>query len=652
DFNRDGQPDLAVTRSNGIAILLGGRGDGFTARPSVSPKTSHHPTVADFNGDGIPDLAVQSASRELTVLLGDGTGGFAAASGSPTNVGVPSAIADFDGDGKADLLASAGSGKLTVLLGDGSGRFTAAPASPFASGSTEPSSVVVADFNRDGKPDLAVGGGYDAKYLLILFGSGNGRFGAPTRIPLPESDASALAVADFNRDSKADLAAYTSYNYGLTILLGDGRGSFRRASHFQAIGQGGDAAEVAVADLHDNGVADLAVAAAEGGEVAVWLGNGRGGFHPAGESPLPILGDGEIATGDFNGDRRVDLVLSNAHGVTILFQTRSTPAVRRSRTPGGGPDAVLSVPQPVDDVAADGSRATTCSEGRGSEGRVIVWQAGERRSVSLKTAGYCAAPGLGGGQLAWIFDSSGNTREGEELYVFRPSGGKGKSIDSTDRNRAQGCSACAGSYLGNLHGGGSLLAYNRWFCGKTDPATGECEQASKQRLVRIVGGRPVVVRRGNDAYPLRAVGGGRMAVVSDGAVAVLAAHGSRVARVAALGGQATRAVALSKTRLAVQRTFALDLYAAASGRKLKSLPLGPAAGLELVGLGKKLALLKGRHRLVLVRLSDGKLVSLPLHGVIGATLTEAGLFYAYNTSKGAMKGHVVFEPTAKLLRRF
>jgi hypothetical protein len=77
----------------------------------------------------------------------------------------------------------------------------------------------------------------------------------------------------------------------------------------------------------------------------------------------------------------------------------------------------------------------------------------------------------------------------------------------------------------------------------------------------------------------------------------------------------------------------------------------------LVGVNTKLALLRERRRLVLVRLFDGKLISLPLgtamtKGFVTATLTEAGLFYAYNLPRATAKGRVVFEPTSSLLGRF
>ena len=116
-------------------------------------------------------------------------------------------------------------------------------------------------------------------------------------------------------------------------------------------------------------------------------------------------------------------------------------------------------------------------------------------------------------------------------------------------------------------------------------------------------------------------------------------------------------MALSKTRLAIQKTFTLDLYDPATGAAVKALPLGPAAALQLADTSSKLALLRGPGRLVLIRLKDGKLISLPLRPgasatLVGARLTEAGLFYAYNTRKGAQRGRIVFEPTRKLLSRF
>jgi hypothetical protein len=177
--------------------------------------------------------------------------------------------------------------------------------------------------------------------------------------------------------------------------------------------------------------------------------------------------------------------------------------------------------------------------------------------------------------------------------------------------------------------------------------------------VRVAAGRPVVAKRGAGSYRLAAVGGGRMAVESaEGAIAVLASSGRRVATVPAVNGDLPQATALSRAHLAIARwSPTLDLYNPANGRRTKSLPLGSAAELELAGVNARLALLRGSQQLVLIRLSDGKLISLSLPAeaakdLVDAKLTEVGLFYAYNTFNAAMKGRIVFEPTAKLLARF
>ena len=148
-----------------------------------------------------------------------------------------------------------------------------------------------------------------------------------------------------------------------------------------------------------------------------------------------------------------------------------------------------------------------------------------------------------------------------------------------------------------------------------------------------------------------------MAVESAGAVTVLAANGSAVASVAAVEGNPPRALALTRTRLAVARRSTLELYDPATGTAAKAISLGTAAALELAGINSRLALLRGRRRLVLVRLADGKLISLrlrsgPRTSVIDATLTEAGIFYAYNVPRASAKGRIVVEPTAQLLARF
>ena len=138
---------------------------------------------------------------------------------------------------------------------------------------------------------------------------------------------------------------------------------------------------------------------------------------------------------------------------------------------------------------------------------------------------------------------------------------------------------------------------------------------------------------------------------------VLATNGARVATVPAVQYDPPKEIALSRAWLAIERESTLDLYDPVTGKRAKSIPLGSAAALQLVGMSSKLALLFGPRRFGFVRLGDGKVISRRLPSataasVVEARLTAAGLFYAYNVRRTPAKGRVVFEPTSNLLARF
>ncbi|HXN45590.1 MAG TPA: VCBS repeat-containing protein [Bryobacteraceae bacterium] len=340
DFNGDGKPDLAIANGDGtVTVLLGNGSGGFAAAPgSPFPAGSGPSSVAvgDFNGDGKPDLAIADYNgNNVTVLLGDGTGRFTAAPSSPFPAGSqPNSVAagDFNGDGKLDLaIANYNSNNVTVLLGDGQGGFTAAPGSPFPAG-TQPYSVAVGDFSGDGKPDLAIAN-IASGNVTVLLGNGAGGFAAAPNSPFavgsyPES----VVAADFNADGKLDIAVagvglYSATGSNVTVLLGDGTGGFTAVQSGPAA-TGDSPTALATADFNEDGLPDLAVINPETGTIAVLLGNGTGGFTSATGSPFtagtqPV----SLAAGDFNVDGKPDFAVVNygSNNLTVLLNGSTPP---------------------------------------------------------------------------------------------------------------------------------------------------------------------------------------------------------------------------------------------------------------------------------------------------------------------------------------
>ena len=357
DFNGDGKPDLAIANGDGtVTVLLGNGAGGFAAAPGSPFPAGSGPSavaVGDFNGDGKPDLAIADyTGNNVTVLLGDGTGRFTAAPNSPFPAGSqPNSVAvgDFNGDGKPDLaIANYNSNNVTVLLGNGAGGFTAAPGSPFPAG-TQPYSVAVGDFNGDGKPDLAIANVASGN-VTVLLGSGTGGFtaapGSPFDVgPYPES----VVVADFNADGKLDIAVagvglYQSSGLNVTVLLGDGAGGFRAVQSGPSA-TGDSPTALAAGDFNEDGLPDLAVINPETGTVAVLLGDGTGGFTAGPGSPFtagtqPV----SLAAGDFNVDGKPDLVIANygSNNLTVLLNG-STPPLKLL-SPVNGTTGVSATP--------------------------------------------------------------------------------------------------------------------------------------------------------------------------------------------------------------------------------------------------------------------------------------------------------------------
>ena len=265
-----GTPDLVVANrgrdgSGGVLALLN-QGNGTFGSPASFPAGANPAalTIADFNGDGHPDVAVADTGGQfdsttagaISVLFGNGQGAFDAPASYATGQSFGAiASADFNGDGKPDLIAGAfdafgQNASYTILLNIGTGTFTAHPSVPISNGLAQ---IVTGDFNGDGKMDAALIGGS----IQILLGKGDGSFTAGPKLTT-EFGANTAAVVDLNGDGILDLVI--SHCCGATddtYLLGKGDGSFQSEVHFPA---GPSPIGLAVADWNGDGIPDLAIA--------------------------------------------------------------------------------------------------------------------------------------------------------------------------------------------------------------------------------------------------------------------------------------------------------------------------------------------------------------------------------------------------------
>jgi hypothetical protein len=324
DVNGDGKMDAILVNAGNydaqIRVLFGDGAGGFGAPIPINTGAINAVGVitSDFNGDGKIDLAVcGGADDEVAILLNDGSGAFA----SPTYFyagghvqGVDGgaydlAAADFDGDGKTDLAVVNNGyyGQLSILTGDGTGAFSSPQVEQI--GVSNPSVVLAGDFNGDGRAYVIV---MSAKFygeISVLSGDVAGGTGQSTIDYPGYLSPQDMAVGDFNVDGKMDLAVLNA-NGGIGIFLGDANGGFGSAAFF---GEGGFRADhLVVGDFNGDGKTDLAITAGGKAAIGIFLGDGQGGF--ARENDY-TTGTGSIclATGDFNGDGKTDVLETPAY---------------------------------------------------------------------------------------------------------------------------------------------------------------------------------------------------------------------------------------------------------------------------------------------------------------------------------------------------
>ena len=281
DFNHSGHLGLAVGEfQNEAVVTLLGKGDGtFTSSSAGFANALGQPTSAlssaDFNADGNLDLAIANElSGQSPVVLGSGKGAFTAAGDISTgNFATGVTVGDVNADGKLDTIVASGGtttypvSGIAVSLGRGDGTFTLGNGSAISLGQNL-SSIVTADFNGDGKLDVAVTD-QDSNAVLILLGNGDGTFGSPTTIAVGSLPTSIIG-GDFNNDGKLDLVTANFGDSTVSLLLGHGDGTFAQdAGSPYAVGVG--PFQIVAADFNGDGKLDLATTNSMDGTVSILL---------------------------------------------------------------------------------------------------------------------------------------------------------------------------------------------------------------------------------------------------------------------------------------------------------------------------------------------------------------------------------------------
>jgi hypothetical protein len=296
DFNNDGKMDLLTPAG---AILIN-NGDG-TFNPTQTLAVSGLLGTGDFNGDGKLDIVVASSAstqKSLSVYLGNGDGTFQApVTTTVGNVFANIAVADFNGDGKADVAFISPGLPLTLMIGKGDGTFAA----PVQIGSPIIFSVGFAtnDFNHDGKADLLIvlpsGNLTSPGTAEVLLGKGDGTFQTPLNTP-SDPNGGLGAVIDLNGDGKLDIVTGSGQ-----IQLGNGDGTFQAA-----LPNGLATSILTFADLNHDGKLDYV-----NGAGTVCLGNGDATFHCPATYYVSVDSSSHFAPVllDFNGDGNIDIGL-------------------------------------------------------------------------------------------------------------------------------------------------------------------------------------------------------------------------------------------------------------------------------------------------------------------------------------------------------
>jgi hypothetical protein len=384
DFNGDGLLDLAGARNvhgqEGIAVALSAGGGGFCEGLVYAlPGAPTELKAADFDGDGAVDLVVRAwNSNVLWVLLGAGDGTFAAGQDVVLSQPVDAfALSDMDSDGNQDLVfkveAFPSPSVLEVWSGQGDGTFVLASSLNY-DGFGYDADLAVSDLDGDGDSDV-VFGGFDYGFLSgywVSLGTGAGTLLAPTfTVADMEGNESRLALGDLNEDGVPDLCAIGTEH--IVVFLGAGDGSFGAPTR-HVIGNFPNT--VQLGDLNGDGHLDI-TSRRDNHLLTVLLGEGDGTFEPASAytlaatSSVDYLRDAAVA--DLDGDGVDDYIATGYHQLLVLHGNASGSLAASGTV--GFQDVVASTTAnyvSVADLDGDGHEDLLFRQGNGSPNHVFT----------------------------------------------------------------------------------------------------------------------------------------------------------------------------------------------------------------------------------------------------------------------------------------